>query len=240
MTLSSFLEKYPDESYLYHKICILHNITCGLHYLHSQGVIHRNLTVDAIYLTEDLCARIGDFGQVKDFRSLKQKLSHLPGDFPHIPPEADNDDPKYTFKLDIFSFGCVVIHVIINETPEPSVERHRNQPEGSGNYIEITEVERRKDHIKKITDRKLHKIHEIVKKCLQNNPDDRPTAFDLLPEIQECKETQTKTKESILAEKKKAERIVKKDPEGELSHRFGENGNVGDSLKNYSEKKEFP
>ena len=240
MTLSSFLEKYPAESFLYHKICILHNITSALNYLHSQNVIHRDLTVNAIYLTEDLFARIADFGQAKHLTKAQEKFTYLPGDMSHMPPEALEDDPKYTDKLDIFSFGCVVIQVVINEVPEPS-EAYKEQPEGSTKYIKITEVERREDYVKKIIDLKLYKLHEIVKKCLKNSADDRPTASELLPEIEKCKETQTKTKESVLAEKTKIELIggiVKVLPEEELSHLFSENCKVVDRSKGESEKRE--
>ena len=239
MTLSSFLEKCSNESFLYHKMCILHNITCGLHYLHSNSVVHRDLTVNAIYLTEDLFAKIADFGQAKDIMKSRKKLTNVPGAFSHMPPEAFNDDPQYTFQLDIFSFGCVVIHMIINEIPEPIIETTREQPDGT--YIEIAEVERRADHIKTITDLKLHDLHEIVKKCLQNSPDDRPTASALLPELEKCKETQVKTKESILAEKTKVEligRIVDMVPEEKLPNLFAEQCKVEDTLKNEPGKKE--
>ena len=44
------------------KLSFLTGIADGLSYLHSKGVIHRNLTATNILLDRDLVAKISDFG----------------------------------------------------------------------------------------------------------------------------------------------------------------------------------
>jgi len=41
---------------------IVYNILCGLHFLHSAGVLHRDLKPSNILLSEDCTAKICDFG----------------------------------------------------------------------------------------------------------------------------------------------------------------------------------
>ena len=215
MTLSDFLQRSSDKSLSFNKISILHNIICGLHYLHRNGIIHRDLTVNAIYLTDNFCAKIADFGQATD---QLQPHTKVPGEVSHMPPEALSEQPRYTFKLDIFSFGCVVIQVITNVMPIPTYEMTKKQPDGT--YVAISEVERRGELIAKLKDTSLR---EVVKKCLQNDPDSRPEAFDLLSPIDKCKETLPKSPESKLSEKSKLELVsenIKLSREQEISNLF--------------------
>ena len=205
MTLNTFLQENPGKSFLRNKVSILHNIICGLHYLHSKGIMHRDLTVNAIFLTEDLHAIIADFGQAKLYDKSKKFSTARPGEVSHMPPEAFNDNARYTFKLDIFSFGCVVIHVITNKMPVPCYETMKELPNGM--YTKIPEFERRQVHINKLIELHLHELCKIIENCLQNNPDDRPMASDLLPVIQKYKETLSITQESILYKKSKFLRV---------------------------------
>ena len=200
MTLNTFLQKNPGKSFLRNKVSILHNIICGLHYLHSKSIVHLDLTVNAIFLTKDLHAKIADFGQAKLYDKSKNFSTAVPGEISHMPPETFYENPRYTFKLDIFSFGCVVIHVITNEIPVPCYETVKKLPNDV--CVKITEFERRQVHIKKLTELHLHELCEIIKNCLQDNPDDRPMASDLLPVIQKYKEALLITQESILNKKK--------------------------------------
>ena len=198
MTLNYFLKQSVNKAhYLYKKVDILRDIACGLHYLHSKSIIHRDLTANAIFLTEDFSAKIADFGQAKHFIE-DDKLTTLPGDLSYMPPEALVDSPIYTFKLDIFSFGCVVIQVITHEKPVPSYETRRQLP--NGRFELVSEIERRSEYIKTVLDLKLYELNKIIEQCLQDNPDRRPIAFDLLSMIQTCKETLLPTQESKLPE----------------------------------------
>ena len=209
MTLNTFLQENPGKSFLHNKVSILHNIICGLHYLHCKGIMHRDLTVDAIFLTEDLHAIIADFGQAKLYDKSKKFSTTVPGEFSHMPPEALNENAQYTFKLDIFSFGCVVIHVITNEMPVPCYETHSRKKLPNGMPIKISEFDRRVEHINKIIELKLHEIYRVVEKCLQDQPEDRPMASEIMVTIKNYKETLPKTQECALYEKPKVDLVIK-------------------------------
>ena len=205
MSLSTFLQNSSDNAFVYVKVCILNNITCGLHYLHNKNIVHRNLTVNAILLTEDLCAKIADFGQAKEYN--KSQLSTWePGEHSHMPPEALTENPVYTVKLDIFSFGCVIIHVITNQFPKPYFNKRRKLSNGS--YKVMSELDRRQEHINKILGSELRQLYLIVEKCLQDNPEDRPTTSTLLLIIQTINADLPETPESIFAKKSKLDLVI--------------------------------
>ena len=161
---------------------------CGLLYLHNKcGIIHRNLTANSILLSDE--PKISDFGQAKVFDPSKQ-LTKVPGDLSHMPPEALSKVPKYSYKLDVFSFGCVIINTATQEKPIPIYELHKELP--NGNYVPLSEVERRSELIEKMTVQELQYLHAIVLRCLKDNPDDRPDTLELLPLLQNMLGSTTK------------------------------------------------
>ena len=90
---------------------ILHHVALGLQYLHerSEPVIHRNLSANNILLTDDMTAKIGDFGSaiVLTPSVVNRPMTPVPGTLTYMPPEAfPGEVTKYDRKLDIFSYGC--------------------------------------------------------------------------------------------------------------------------------------
>ena len=45
-----------------HVQTIMYNLLCGLHYMHSAGVIHRDIKPGNVLVTHDCTAKICDFG----------------------------------------------------------------------------------------------------------------------------------------------------------------------------------
>ena len=101
-----------DEVPMSYKKAILEDVTKGLIYLHKKGIVHRDLTANNVLLTASLVAKISDLGNSRflpkeDF----VKLTSRPGTVAYMPPEAFTKD--YTHKVDIFSFGHLVLFTMI-------------------------------------------------------------------------------------------------------------------------------
>ncbi len=63
------------------KVAILTDVTSGLIYLHSQGIIHRDLTAKNVLLSHTCKAKISDFGnsRVVEPNSAVQAMTACPG-----------------------------------------------------------------------------------------------------------------------------------------------------------------
>jgi len=134
------------------KVHTLCDVACGLKFMHSQDppVIHRDLTANNILLNKNMDAKITDLGLATALETIsKQRMSTAPGNLAHMPPEALQHNPVYTVKLDIFSFGCVMIHTVIQEFPSPSDMFETSETDEKYSN-KISEFKRRENHIKKL------------------------------------------------------------------------------------------
>ena len=177
MSLTDFLANKQSH---YDKFKILRDVAFGLQYIHNRGIIHCDLTADNIMLTEKCTAKLADFGQATF--AQQSVIRYLPETLDHVPPEIFGSYSKaiYSPKVDIFSFGCVIIHTFTQERPVPDLDK----------YIEISEVrkckvnsevERRSNCLKKFINKvNTIKLFDTVFSCLQDDPDCRPTAASLL------------------------------------------------------------
>ena len=177
MSLTEFLtEKHSHHD----KISILHDAACGVNHIHEKDIVHCDLTGDNILLTENLTAKLANFGRAT--RGQQIFLKYLPESLDHVPPEIFEPYSKASFstKVDVFSFGCVIIHTFIEEYPVPDFDKLVETSE-VGRFKKYSEVERRSICLKKFKNNcNSTKLHDIVLKCLQDNPDYRPTAATLL------------------------------------------------------------
>ena len=160
------------------KLSILLDVSYGLLYLrtHSPQILHRDLTAANILLTRDKRAKIADLGVSKllDPRTQAAMMqTKAPGTPYYMPPEALKENPRYDEKLDIFSFGHLALYVVNQDFPEV-IE------------VTITPVVLHEETLQILKRRKAidemgraHCLHEVVTKCLQDNPKKRPTTLKL-------------------------------------------------------------
>ena len=154
------------------KLSILQDVSRGLRYLHTLNppLIHRDLDSNNILLTKSLVAKISDLAVMKVVSPLSlDKMTKVPGTVNFMPPEAFKDDPQYGLPLDVFSYGCLVCHVITQKWPTP-LEIEIVDPNTQKRVI-LTEVERRKCYIDQINNGSLK---QLVIECLDNNQEKRP------------------------------------------------------------------
>ena len=176
MSLTEFLTNKQSH---HDKVKILHDVACGLQYIHSKDVIHCDLTGDNIMLTENITAKLANLGRAC---FLQQKINYLPENLSNMSPEIF--EPYCTAgcssKVDIFSFGCVMIHTFTQEPPIPDCNKYVETSK-VGVYKKYSEVERRSVCLKKFKNTvNVVKLCDIVLRCLQDDPDCRLTIVTLL------------------------------------------------------------
>ena len=169
-SLTQFLiDKQQDTVILTTKLSILVDISEGLQYLHSQDILHRDLSSNNILLTtKDLVAKIADLGMAKVVKQNKTMTqTRAPGTIYFMPPEALSVKPHYSKPVDVFSLACVALHVMSHQWPEP-----KDQVEIVNNsMVAHTEVQRRDQYLEYCTPPSLK---ALVTLCLSNDPKQRP------------------------------------------------------------------
>ena len=121
--LTQLLEKYHNIP-MYIKLSILQDVSRGLCYLHAQNppIVHQALYSDNILITASLQAKIGDFKTGAETVSdqtllrVRQSIRNNKGFLPDASHTLEYDLP-----LNVFSFGCVVCHVITQKWPRKAL-----------------------------------------------------------------------------------------------------------------------
>ena len=179
MDLEQFITKFPKAP-LPIKLHILKDISCGLWYMHSLKIVHRDLNAGNVLLNGHLQAKVADFGasRIIDINATVEKLSRIPGALGYMPPEALRPNPQYDDKLDVFSFGHLAIYVINGIYPqlyEPTMEEillDKGRENGILMETSSLQVQKRRVWLDKMADCFMYE--EIVE-CLHDNPQTRPT-----------------------------------------------------------------
>ena len=88
--------------------------------------------------------------------------------------------PKYTSKIDIYSYGVLIIHTLCGRWPFPEEAFHPD-PRNPDVIIPVSEVERRAEYLQEIGND--HPLMGLIHQCLSNMPTRRPEAPALLERI---------------------------------------------------------
>ena len=193
-SLTHFLESSPQPIPYHIQVSISHDITLALSFLHSNGIVHRDLSSNNVLLIGNVRAKVTDFGMARlgdqTPRATQLTFTMCPGTNVYMPPEAVLDKPVYTEKIDCFSFGVIIIQILTREFPKPGDRRKRiqiNQP-GLPPIVEvpISEIERRQDHISEIDPN--HTLLQVAIDCLKDEDVQRPSAQQLCERVAALKE----------------------------------------------------
>ncbi|KAK9829623.1 hypothetical protein WJX72_006940 [[Myrmecia] bisecta] len=141
------------------------DVARGLHFLHSNKVMHSDLKSKNILLTKDYsCAKIGDVGLARIMNSQYLSNAILGGTFAYAAPEL-LINARCSEKVDIYSFGVVAWEMATQETPQ------RGQLRGV-----------------KVPEECPVAIAQLIDDCLELDPANRPTARELFDRLRDAYE----------------------------------------------------
>ncbi|XP_066351924.1 uncharacterized protein [Miscanthus floridulus] len=115
-SLRAFLHKLDHKALPLGKIISISlDIACGMSYIHSQGVVHRDVKPENIIFDEEFCAKIVDFGIVCE-EEYCDPLANDTGTFRWMAPEMMKHKP-YGRKVDVYSFGLILWEMFSGTIP---------------------------------------------------------------------------------------------------------------------------
>ena len=115
-------------------------------------------------------------------------LTLCPGNVLYMSPEALDEAKTYTAKLDVFSFGVIVIQILTRQFPNPTDRFHLVYSTEFNEEIlrVVPETERREAHLKLIPD--THSLKPLALQCLKKE-NERPSAVQLSERLSELKQS---------------------------------------------------
>ena len=193
--LTRYLEQSQVPLPFHIQVNLCHDIALALAYLHWNGIIHRDLSSNNVLLIgPGNRAKVTDFGMSKlaDANHHMTPMTMCPGTLAYMPPEALDDPPVYTNKLDCFSFGVLDIQILTRQFPDPSPHcktMEINDPRFPTGRIKVPvpEIERRQSHIEAINP--AHPLLPVALDCLKDRDRERPSAQELCHRAAVLKET---------------------------------------------------
>ena len=185
-SLRHYLENHTKEDFAFpDKIYVLRQVAQALSYLHSRSppLVHHDLSPNNILLNElevSLQAKVTDFGMTRAMDpSMMSRKSSVKGTQAFMSPEALVDPPKYDDKLDVFSYGNVIITTVTHKWPNPGPPTKSK----GGKIIGFSEFQRREQYLHYFTPTESKLFLPIVRGCLENLPKDRPTSIQLVTQM---------------------------------------------------------
>ena len=191
-SLTKMLERSQQPLAFHIQVDICHDIALAVAYLHSNDIIHRDLSSNNVLMIAGRRAKVTDFGMSKLSRAAPTMtpLTVCPGTQAYMPPEALREPPRYTKGLDCFSEGVMMIQVCTRLWPEPGprtqiIEDSRS-PMG---FVEmpVAESERRKNHTDLVDP--AHPLLPIAMDCLKYRENERPSSEELCQRLAGLKES---------------------------------------------------
>ncbi|MCJ8747699.1 hypothetical protein PDJAM_G00156240 [Pangasius djambal] len=88
----------------------------GVHYLHNNRVIHRDLKLGNLFLNDDMEVKIGDFGLATKIEFDGERKKTLCGTPNYIAPEV-LCKKGHSFEVDVWSLGCILYTLLVGKPP---------------------------------------------------------------------------------------------------------------------------
>ena len=193
-SLKNYLTSCNGEQFpLIDKVGILLQVATGIEFLHTRSppLVHGDITANNVMLMgcpPHCTAKLADFGLTRVFDMMSitpQSVGR--GTYAYISPEFFAQPPAITEKTDNFCFGILLIHTVTHNYPiptAPAMFKGGDQP-----LKALTELERRQQHIRLFTLQERHCLEDIIRHCLEQDPEDRPTSTVILRQMAAIKDT---------------------------------------------------
>ncbi|EAX94797.1 TKL family protein kinase [Trichomonas vaginalis G3] len=165
-SLFSFLHEKASSITETNKLIIALGVAYGMAYLHSIGVIYRNLKSPNVFLDSDFAPHIFNF-ETSRFSDGSSRFTPKVGTLNWMAPEVYLSD-FYTKKSDVYSYGMLLYELLTQETP------FKNKTE-----LQIINKVFSQKYRPNLPEDNNKSICDLISMCWDQDPDKRPS----FPEI---------------------------------------------------------
>ncbi|XP_042907236.1 serine/threonine-protein kinase PLK1 [Parasteatoda tepidariorum] len=140
----------------------------GVQYTHSQGVIHRDLKLGNMLLSEEMEVKIGDYGLATHISNVDKcgKKFTVCGTPNYIAPEVLNMQ-GHSFAADVWAMGCIMYAMLVGQPPFETSTLNET-------YYRIT------TNKYTIPSSMSEPARHLVVRMLQCKPSDRPSLDEII------------------------------------------------------------
>ncbi|KAH0698042.1 hypothetical protein KY290_015856 [Solanum tuberosum] len=169
-SIYNFLHKQKGAFKLPTLLKVAADVSKGMNYLHQNNIIHRDLKTANLLMDEHGAVKVGDFG-VARVQAQTGVMTAETGTYRWMAPEVIEHRP-YDHKADVFSFGIVLWELLSGEIP----------------YAHLTPLQAaigvvQQDLRPRIPEHAHPKLVELVEKCWQQDPTQRPDFSEILDNL---------------------------------------------------------
>ncbi|XP_038254033.1 cyclin-dependent kinase-like 2 isoform X1 [Dermochelys coriacea] len=197
-TLLNDLELFPHGLDYNRVRKYLFQIIKGIGFCHSHNIIHRDIKPENILVSQSGVVKLCDFGFARTLAAPGEAYTDYVATRWYRAPELLVGDTKYGKAVDVWAIGCLVTEMLTGEplfpgdsdidqlyhimkclgnlTPRHQELFYKNPLFAGVRLPEVKEVEPLERRYPKLSAAVL----DLTKKCLQIDPDKRPSCADLL------------------------------------------------------------
>ncbi|XP_016399441.1 serine/threonine-protein kinase PLK4-like [Sinocyclocheilus rhinocerous] len=144
----------------------MHQIVKGMLYLHTHGIMHRDLTLSNLLLTTSMNIKIADFGLATQLKLPSEKHFTMCGTPNYISPEVATRS-AHGLESDVWSLGCMFYAFLTSRPPfDTDTVKHTLNKVVLGEYQMPTHISA--------------EAQDLIQQLLQKNPALRPSLSAVL------------------------------------------------------------
>jgi serine/threonine protein kinase len=144
-------------------------ILSGLAYLHAKNTVHRDIKGANILVDPSGRVKLADFGMAKHINGQQCPFSFKGSPYWMAPEVIKSSNGGCNLAVDIWSLGCTVLEMATSKPPW-------SQYEGIAAMFKIGNSK----ELPPIPDHLSEQGKDFIRKCLQRDPSQRPSAMELL------------------------------------------------------------